>query len=63
MKYEPYFRRSKYFKYLSFGVDRIFSLKLYKKGLIFTTCYFGYIAKKNEIEIGWFPFYYNKINY
>jgi hypothetical protein len=63
MRYELYFKRNKYFKYFCFGIDRIFAIKLYKKGFIFTICYFDSLLKKYEIEIGWFPFYYNKIIY
>ena len=60
MKYKPFFYKKKYFGALSLGLDRIFTVTLYKNGLTISICHFGTILKKYDLEIELLPFSYSK---
>lgn len=60
---KPYMYKQKYFKGLVFGLNKIGTLTIYKKGFVITSCYFRTIMKKNEYCIGFFPFEIVKIKY
>jgi len=62
-KYKPYLYKSNFWKKITIGVNHIFSISLYKNGIVITICQFGTILKKYEISIGVNPFECSKINY
>ena len=62
MKYKPFFYiNKKYFKAITFGIDRLFTIKLHLWGLIFDFCHVGTILKKVTYSIE--PWKITKVNY
>lgn len=54
MKFKPFAIKNNTWKRVSFGINNIFILHIYKNGFTLAVCYFGTILKKIEYSFS-FP--------